>query len=512
MKTTSFRNAAFFLLVTIATCATAQPLGNTISFNSEHGNNLLVRAFHPGNDLVYEYNTDLNRHALLCQHPNMLGYYLRYQFPLMANYYGTVDYTVTDMKVVGNVCFFCGTMTEMTANPVVPIGRTADTKSTGYIGRIALDSMVYSLIIGHDNEQPDMPRSGGLNIKLSLFKVKKTSSVVKMAVDIRGADTLIALAGQTDSSISMPCIVLVKRAAVPSNSKTHFYSIDNHTEHFTDVAIGHNSIFTVSRFDGQHTSFGLRSSNKLNAFTPDFIYEFQNLYTVDAGAMHQLSNPVSYTWHPDDAEIHLVAAPRSNEVTVAYEGRKFNNPNDSSNFSEMVNLFWLSASSAGIFSMTDAKTSGCHSATEPYLIEAQAVGNSDTIALLASINDAQYIQSELILFRWGATSHPLFANYQQPASGMDVTPGRMSIVGQLPSGGSPFLYCDDPHLTSIDLPCYWQNPFTPVPLTPMAVPVHSQSRIVGYAYDLDLYTHFRVTPTAHIRQTICTDGRSAPTE
>ncbi|MBQ5517179.1 MAG: family 20 glycosylhydrolase [Bacteroidales bacterium] len=132
--------------------------------------------------------------------------------------------------------------------------------------------------------------------------------------------------------------------------------------------------------------------------------------------MHPLSSTYSYTWHPDDAEIHLVAAPMNNDVTVAREARKFNNPNDSSNYTEMVSLFHLSCSSTGSFSMVNAKTFPCHSATEPFLIEAQSVGYTDTIALLTSINDAQYIQSEIMLFRWGSSSATLFGHYQQPAS------------------------------------------------------------------------------------------------
>lgn len=512
MKKTTLRNAAFFLFLAIAAHVAAQPVRQIVSLAGEHGKNLLTRTFLPGNDLVYEYNTDLNRHAFLCQDPEQITNYLRYQLPLLVNHYGSVDYTVTDMKVVGNVCFFCGTMSELTDNPVSPSGQSADLKYTGYIGRIALDSAARHFFVIFPNPPIPEPQNVSLNIKVKFFKVKKTKSLEKMAVDIRGTDTLIALTGQTDSLITMPCITLIKNLAAPSEYETHFYWIDDSTEHFTDVAIGHKNIFTVSRFDGQHTSFGLRASNKLNAFTTDFIDEFKNLYTFDVGTMHPISSTYSYTWHPDDAEIHLVAAPMNNDVTVAREARKFNNPNDSSNYTEMVSLFHLSCSSTGSFSMVNAKTFPCHSATEPFLIEAQSVGYTDTIALLTSINDAQYIQSELMLFRWGSSSATLFGHYQQPASDMDVTPGRMSIVGQLPNSGSPYLYSDNPRDTSNGRPCYWVTHSSPISLTPMVVPLHTQSNCIKYAYNINLFTHFRVTPTSIAQQTICSDDRSTPTE
>ncbi len=497
------------LLLSVAGAAAGQPARATLTCPSEHGRGLLVRQMPDGNDLIYEYSRDLHSHTFLCRSRLQPGRYLRYEMPPMSNYYGSISYTVTDMEVVGDVCFICGTMTSPTGDPEVPILRDAGEERTGYVCRVELDSIAVHLNILSSGGAG--PRSLGSNLKYKFHKLKKTSGVTRMAVQVSGADTVIGLVGRTDSAVSLPCVVLLRGQTGEQQWYGRRYSIDDPAEDFTDIGIGEKSLFTVSRFEGEHRTFGMRSVGIGNFFEVGFNAEFKHLYKFDAGGMSPAGTTVSHTWHPDAADIRLVAMPSGNDVTVAYEGREYFTTENVDYFEECVNLFRLTCSSAGVFAMAEARELLAYVGEDTCLGEVRAVGRSDSIALVQSRINGQGAVTKLYFFKWGVAPTPVVESQTHAYTSMDISSGRVSLVGSRASDGSLLHHRDIPGLMAEGYDCFYPAMESSPQLLPLAEPEYTESP-VGPHYKYNIFqwnSTTRLIPTTHPWEVVCDPLRSA---
>lgn len=108
--------------------------------------------------------------------------------PIIANPNGSIKYSVNDMKVAGDCCFFCGEMTIPTDHYILPpiLDRTASFDKKGYIACLYLDSI----------EDPYNP-----NVRCRFCLIDNTIEMTKMAIYSYSSDTAIAMIGKYDNFV-----------------------------------------------------------------------------------------------------------------------------------------------------------------------------------------------------------------------------------------------------------------------------------------------------------------------
>ena len=334
----------------------------------------------------------------------------KYIMPIIANPNGSIKYSVNDMKVAGDCCFFCGEMTIPTDHYILPpiLDRTASFDKKGYIACLYLDSI----------EDPYNP-----NVRCRFCLIDNTIEMTKMAIYSYSSDTAIAMIGKYDNSDRTSCLVSV--VGIGSSWQNSVYYFTDTTETLTDITITDKSLVTASRFGGENYTFGVRYVN-LSDFYNDNITEYQTLNKFNTVNMVDNPDHLQVTWHRNYATIRLIAMPNSNDVTLAHESHRFSG--QQGEFYSYFSLYYINGSNPYNISMSYARRIPCCEYPVEVFKDMQYVPINDQIALLENHPSLNY-QGAIPLFSWNNTTLNDLASQDFDMTAMVITANKYIWTG-----------------------------------------------------------------------------------
>ena len=214
------------------------------------------------------------------------------------------SYQISDMRVVGNMCYFCGKciMQQTIVGPESDM-ITSIIDSTGILGRFPLS-----------------PSGFQGQAKYNLIVLDGTKSLKRMAAYCNSdGDTLIAMTGVADVAGLPSCITV---ARILNTSTTWKYNVwyKGDSEIFTDITSSYKSIVIASRrtYVSEEKYFHLRHSYRFDLLQDNYS-SFDTRYPFSPGTLFPTTNGFSFV-RPSNADVHICSLPWKNYVYVAYCG------------------------------------------------------------------------------------------------------------------------------------------------------------------------------------------------
>ena len=210
---------------------------------------------------------------------------------------GGSGYTIKDMRVIGDMCYFCG----MRVRDHVE-GSSFVTDSVGVLGRFRLSPSGFA--------QP---------VKYDLKLIRETKSLDRMAAFEDSPDTVLAMIGIVDNPASESCLTV---ARVNSAGQWDYYVeyTDNSVveEVFTDIAVDPKNVTIASyhkNAEGMY-HFNLRISDNTSVQNDTYSYfDILNQYTP---ILMSMPNPCYTLARPDFAAVRLCTPPNESIVYAAF--------------------------------------------------------------------------------------------------------------------------------------------------------------------------------------------------
>jgi hypothetical protein len=276
----------------------------TRAISKPYGKDATVRFFGSGGDMfVYNWDYVKSTHVFTCRrvptHPDAN----RYEFPIMFNAYGQIQYTIEDIVVVDKMCFFCGTETvptleyDASGNPYVV------DQMHGYIGQMRLDHMT-DVVNGE--------------VKYRIHTITNTKELKRIDAIVSRQDPSDTLLGLVGTSVDGKSSYLLMKERV-NGLIGEIFKVTNSNEEFTDMVFCTPNFAIASRFSGEHYTFGMRSGDinenyYVHVHTNDLYYlnKFNTSTTIEF-----LTN-TNTTWHRDNVDIRLCQQ-QGYHVYLAYE-------------------------------------------------------------------------------------------------------------------------------------------------------------------------------------------------
>ena len=360
----------------------------------------------------------------------------KYTLPILTNTYGEISYSVNDMKVAGDCCFFCGRIVIPTEPPLPPpiIDRSSGFYEKGYIACLYLDSI-------------DNPYNPNVRCRFSL--IEGTYEMTKMAIYSYSNDTAIALIGKYGNPDHTSCLVSVTSSG--SSWQNNVYYFTDTTETLTDITLTDKCLVTASRFGGETTTFGVRYVNLYDFFYSTNITDYTSLNKFDTHNL--LTNPPSppaTAWHRNDATIRIVAVPSSNNVIIGQECHYFNGPPGS--ISSYINLYQIDGNNPYNIFMTKAHRTFCVPTFPDVFYDMQYIPSINKIAILQKHPNTNfnYTGTLNIVSLYSNTQEYYSSNYIIMSS-MDITANKYVWIGGINMGNNTIVQtCQDitAHLNS----------------------------------------------------------------
>ena len=214
-------------------------------------------------------------------------------------------YDVKDIDVIGDYCYFCGTYYVTTLEYDTSGLLMFVTTGTGYIGRF----LVYDI----SNGTSPMP--------IQFCVIPNTKTLDKLVGFTVAVNNYIYLIGEHSSGLS--CLATIKENW--SNISCGLHVITDATETLTDLALTDRYVVTVSRFDSDSYSFGLRAekiSNTMSALANSSVlpmFPYQNKYNTTTVNTQPEVRPQNPTFHSNEVEMKIAAANWDDNAVVAYD-------------------------------------------------------------------------------------------------------------------------------------------------------------------------------------------------
>lgn len=213
-----------------------------------------------------------------------------------------IRYFVNDMRVIGDMCYFCGYRAYV-YNEVDPETGLQTVDSVGILGRFYLDPTGVLIPANYD-------------IKF----IHGTKLLYRMATHTNSGDTLIAMTGIVDtpySSSSASCLTVarVRHTNDPDPWGYNIAYVGNAPEEvFTDIAVDTRYVVVASyrRLGGEKYSFYLRYAKKDDVLTDDDYAGFDKRYH------YNLSDSCIRIARPGNADVRLSAVPWDKKVYAAF--------------------------------------------------------------------------------------------------------------------------------------------------------------------------------------------------
>lgn len=293
------------------TCAQGISIASTEEKFSEKGRNIIVRA-NPNdnnNPLIYYCTASpVNRKWYFLYHSfKGNGNAYKFLWPTIANEVNTMTYNVHDMLILGNYCYFCGTCRKPISSYYEPgIGWAYVYDSTGFIGRISIDKLTSSSPV----------------IFMQLQDIPETKNLTKIDATVHSGETILALVGKSAELGIHSSLVLINELS--SSWYKRVYPVNNSNEILTDAIFTKNHLITVSVYDNEHFSFGLRREGiPALSVVPTGPYNLFSYSMLSKYNTYNMTGPLSSnpqaTWHHANTVALLSCIPGSDTVTVAYQ-------------------------------------------------------------------------------------------------------------------------------------------------------------------------------------------------
>ena len=214
----------------------------------------------------------------------------------------SIRYVVNDMRVVGDMCYFCGCRECNYGEPDPWTGGLV-TDSIGILGRFRLDP------------------SGTMTLSsFDLKLMRETKALQRMAVDASNHDTLLVMTGIVNtpySTTSASCLAVarVRHTIVPDPWKYNVAYVGNDPDEvFTDLAIDtrYAVIASYRKVSGDKYYFYLRAAKSTDILFDDDYTDF------DDRNKYSLADSCIKITRPDNAEVRLSAVPWDKKVYASF--------------------------------------------------------------------------------------------------------------------------------------------------------------------------------------------------
>lgn len=285
------------------------PLSRQFYFNQNNGTNVVLRENNAGTPIMaYRKTTP----------PSGLHFVYGDWYTGAAESFSILDYVtpdqtsysyqISDMRVVGNMCYFCGKciMQQTIVGPESDM-ITSIIDSTGILGRFPLS-----------------PSGFQGQAKYNLIVLDGTKSLKRMAAYCNSdGDTLIAMTGVADVAGLPSCITV---ARILNTSATWKYNVwyKGDSEIFTDITSSYKSIVIASRrtYVSEENLFHLRYADRFDLLQDNYS-SFDTRFQFSPGTLFPTTNGFSFV-RPANADVHICSLPWKNYVYVAYCGTSNN--------------------------------------------------------------------------------------------------------------------------------------------------------------------------------------------
>ena len=469
----------FLLALLLCGWSNAQPttFSEIRALEKPHGSDVFVRFFGNNSDmLVYNRDNFMGSEVFTCRKAPDQPSANRYVIPLQSNTLGGVGYTVTDMVVVGNMCYFCGRKDYATSVEFDPLGLPYYVYDTrGFVGQISLDQMT-------DNQGSAVYR---------LVEISATKEVSRMDAKVNQenpSDTLLALVGKTLEDRS--CLVFTTVGTDPYWSSSMVTTNDT-TEWFTDVVFTDSEVMTASRFDGEHYLFGLRGAFLSSIANSDYS-DFHTVYTFNTSNMVDNNLNINTTWHTDDVDIRLSASSGSYIVNVAYESFAGEPVGLQESFTTMFRMQMLVPSDIYILYLQNVQsgTNGPGALTDMLTMDALS-----GVALLHRDMASQPPKSIVQMVPWGSvgTLHSYASVADHEMTSLDKYGGtHLWAAGHQPNHQDSVVLFYKNLSYPLAGGCYTRQNFQRAELVDMVKPIAEQSEVNVNVITIDLPSWFRL--------------------
>lgn len=313
------------LTLTLGSVA-GQVASRTLQLPFKTKNDVLIDFCNPVmGSLSYFRDKNTNKNVFVCtQHffSLMQNWNQKYVIPSFSSPTGPIVYTVNDMKVIGDKCFICGKKSVPVAiHNEIGGGQTYICEDYGYIAKLYLDS-IHAFF--HSN------------IRCLHAIIDGTSDLTKMDITLIDNDTLIGIIGRTNENPDYSCLVSI--TGTTSSWNYSVAMIENASEVLTDIAINENKLSTVSRFNSDNYSFGIRNTSNYELFYCHQHSSYSILNKFNTAGMAEATTSNFSTWHRDNATIRLMFMPGTNDLTVAHECHYYYSP---SHYNSSIALYYI---------------------------------------------------------------------------------------------------------------------------------------------------------------------------
>lgn len=279
-----------------------QVMSKELFIPSENGDSILMRAIKGGPNTLMYYRGPSSKKL----HYNFgdTQFTNEFSLPILNNFWGGIDYTIKDMKIIGEKGVICGNISiPIGTYYVYGLGWTIEYENKGIVGWIDLDE-------AGDYHTP--------SIQCHLMPVDGTSDLWKLDITAE-TDTLVAIVGASNDTPQRPTLVTIKING--GTGLLSMFKINDHSETFTDVTFTPKMVATVSKFLDDHRSFGVRYENQYDLFYNSSVMHFKkiNKYT------NQADTNCGYrdSWRSEDADIQIVSEANNDNVIVGHDGWYF---------------------------------------------------------------------------------------------------------------------------------------------------------------------------------------------
>lgn len=342
------------------------------------------------NGTVICYNDSISQNPNFIYHTHSgTGVSKRFQWPSIANTFGSVGYKVNDMIIIGGTCYFCGSKSsiigyEYTLEDIIPIFQI-----TGFFGSFLVS-------------QISIP--GSTMLDLYLFDLP-TGELKRMDGVYEAGDVELGL-------ISEHTLAIVK--GFGGSWACHVQDVAT-SKRLEDIRITANHLVTLSRFSGSPYSFGLRCETKTDAFLSPVTHTLNNYYNgiryntllmTTASLLNETP-----TVHHENEVMRMVGHPVSDLVTVAYDG-EFDN-GDCQHFWLYTPMYMMNLSNCSTgyvnISMDNAKlvTTTLLKPAQYSLLEMCYVPTANAISMLHGMKTEEYgMWSILQALSWSSSWTP----------------------------------------------------------------------------------------------------------
>lgn len=309
MKTLKYTILLAAALAVAGNCAEAQiTVSNRQSYSNSNGTRVIERVY-GSNELVFYYDKTTHKNVFLFPWTKSSGTVNKFSFPDESGPQGSFYYTINDIVVIGEMCYFCGKKKfengyEYDLNNIPHV--VFD--SVGFVGRFSLSNVTSFM---------------GSSLKYQVRTLDGTVNILRMDkhTDIN-SDTLLAMVGVTNDLTNgvarTTCLVFMHGAG--SSWHYNVRKSSNDSETFTDIVFTDKYVVAVSKLQGDSLKFCLRGGSLHDVYGSDDYSALDDMNQFNTSNMYVYSlGSLTPTWHYDNVQMKLCSIPATDQFHVAYE-------------------------------------------------------------------------------------------------------------------------------------------------------------------------------------------------